>query len=64
MEYPAFVKGQWIVWKPQPGLHGSKDSLRIGATVYGFSILDGLSEEKAHQVAEKAVFEYYFRVRY
>jgi hypothetical protein len=64
MDYPAFVRGQWIVWKPQPGLHASEEALRIGSVVYGYSILDGLSEEKAHQVAEKAVFEKYFRIVY
>ena len=63
MEVPSFVKGKWIVWKvdiPDVNMR----SLRIGALVYGRCISDGMSEVKSNQMAEKAVFESYYRVVY
>jgi hypothetical protein len=66
MELPAFVDGQWISWKPLPGLDISmgENALLIGATVYARSIVGGLSEVKAQQMAEIAAFQYHYRVVY
>ena len=64
MEFPAFIKGQWITWKPMPGLTLGMKAFQIGAVVYGRAILDGMSEEKSHLEAEKAAFENYYRVKY
>ena len=66
MEFPVFIDGSWITWKPLPGLHISmgKVSFRIAAYVYAQKLLEGVSELKAHQLAEMALFEYYYRIRY
>jgi hypothetical protein len=66
MEHSAFVDGQWIQWKPLPGLDISmgENALLIGATVYARSIIGGLSEVKAQQLAEGAAFQYHYRVVY
>jgi len=63
MEYPAFVGGKWITWTTKLN-DVSIRSLQIGSLVYARCILDGMSETKSHQMAEKAVFEEYYRVKY
>ena len=65
-KYPTFINGCWFTWIPLPGMDLSVggNSLRIGAAVYGHNIVEGLSEVKAHQLAEKAVFESHYRVKY
>ena len=63
MEIPSFVGAKWIVWKvdiPDVNMR----SLRIGALIYARCIVDGMSETKSHQNAEKAVFTDYYRVKY
>lgn len=63
MKLPAFVEGKWIVWDVDlPDVN--QRSLQIGSVVYAKCILDGMSEVKSHQLAEKAVFEEYYRVKY
>jgi hypothetical protein len=63
MIIPSFVGGKWIVWKATLSDVNMR-SLRIGSLVYARCILDGMSEAKSHQNAEKAVFENYYRVKY
>ena len=63
MEIPAFVRGRWIIWKTKLDDLGTR-SLQVGASAYARCILDGMSEVKSHQMAEKAVFEEYYRVKY
>ena len=63
MDLPSFVGGKWVVWKvsiPDVNMR----SLRIGSLVYARCIVDGMSETKSHQNAEKAVFMEYYRVKY
>ena len=63
MMYPSFIGGKWIVWKTNiPDVN--KKSLQIGSVVYARCISGGMSEEKSHQMAEKAVYEYFYRVKY
>jgi hypothetical protein len=63
MEIPSFVGGKWIVWKvTMPDVN--MRSLRIGSLVYARCIFDGMSETKSQQLAEKAVFTDYYRVKY
>ena len=63
MKIPVFTKGKWITW--ETNLQDvSVKSLQVGALVYARSILDGVSEKISHQMAEKAVFEAYYRVKY
>ena len=66
MEFPVFLDGSWIVWKPLPGLdiNMGKVSFRIAACVYAQKVKGGMSEYKAHQLAEQVLFEYYYRIRY
>jgi hypothetical protein len=63
MDYPSFVNNKWIVWKSDLK-DVSIQSLQIGSLVYARCILNGMSEAKSHQLAEKAVFEEYYRVKY
>jgi hypothetical protein len=63
MIIPSFVDGKWIFWKATLSDVNMR-SLRIGSLVYARSILDGMSEAKSQQNAEKAVFENYYRVKY
>ena len=63
MEIPSFVGGKWVIWKVDIS-DVNMQSLRIGSLVYARCIIDGMSETKSHQLAEKAVFEEYYRVKY
>jgi len=66
MEFPVFINGKWLSWKPLPGLDISMGvvSFRVAAYVYVQNKLEGMSEYRAHQLAEKTLFEYYYRIRY
>lgn len=66
MEFPVLIDGSWITWKPLPGLHINMGqvSYRIAAYVYAQKKLEGVPELRAHQCAEKALFEYYYRIKY
>ena len=63
MDYPSFVNNRWIVWKTELK-DVSTQSLQIGSLVYARCILNGMSEAKSHQLAEKAVFTDYYRIKY
>jgi hypothetical protein len=63
MEIPSFVGGKSVIWKVDISDVNMR-SLRIGSLVYARSIFDGMSEVKSHQLAEKAVFTDYYRVKY
>jgi len=66
MNYPAFTGVTWIVWTPLPGLDSSlgEKALRIAAAEYARALSEGLSEERSHQVAERAAFEIQYRVKF
>jgi hypothetical protein len=66
MEWPVIAKGQIIMWKPLPGLDSSlgEDAMRIGATVFAQMKTSGKPEDQCHIAAEKAAFEYYYKVSY
>ena len=66
MNYPAFTGSTWIVWTPLPGLDSSlgEKALRIGAAEYARAVAGGMSEEKSHQVAERAAFEVQYHVKF
>jgi hypothetical protein len=63
MKIPVFIQNKWITWMTDLQ-DVSVRSLQVGALVYARSILDGMSEKLSHQMAEKAVFEAYYRVKY
>jgi hypothetical protein len=63
MKLPVFIQNKWITWVTDLQ-DVSVRSLQVGALVYARSILDGMSEKLSHQMAEKAVFEAYYRVKY
>jgi len=63
MKIPVFIQNKWITWNTNLQ-DVSVRSLQIGALVYARSIVDGMSEDISHQMAEKAVFEAYYRVKY
>ena len=54
------------MWTPLPGLDSSlgEKALRIGAAEYARAISGGMSEEKSHQIAERAAFEIQYRVKF
>jgi len=63
MKIPVFTKGKWITWITKLKDVNSK-SLQVGAFVYAKCVVDGMSETESHQIAEKAVFEEFYRVKY
>lgn len=63
MNYPVFIQNKWITWNTNLQ-DVSIRSLQIGALVYARCIVDDMSEKLSHQMAEKAVFEAYYRVKY
>jgi hypothetical protein len=66
MDWPAIVNNQIIIWKPLPGLDPSlgENSMRIGATVFAQMKVSGKPEDQCHIAAEKAAFEYHYRVSF
>lgn len=63
MKIPVFIQNKWITWITNLE-DVSVRSLQIGALVYARCIVDDMSEDISHQMAEKAVFEAYYRVKY
>jgi|UniRef100_A0A6C0HF09 hypothetical protein len=65
-KFPVFINNLWYSWTPVPGIDSTIGilSLQVAAVVYVQSILQGTSEDKAQQLAEKTAFTHHYRVTY
>jgi hypothetical protein len=62
----SFVGGEWISWKPLPGLDSSlgESAMWIGSLVYARAKSKGRSEEESQREAEKAAYSAHYNVKY
>jgi hypothetical protein len=66
MDYPAFYKGKWYIWKPLPGLDPSigQSCMWLAAVQYSVCKSQGKSEAECHSEAEQAAFRCCYRIKY
>jgi hypothetical protein len=65
-EWIAFARGQWIVWKPLPGIDPclGNTSMWLGAAKYAQLKSQGKPERESQNMAEKVAFENHYQVKY